>query len=174
MTTVSLEDLLLRPGDIARATGSFERIGEGLADLRLWVELNVKTSGVRMEGGHIGVALQPGLPDVDLLDPAARVTVDGRWNGQSLEQASYRLVTEPQRMPTVRGPDLPSPYGYSDEEYAGFGAEMWRAADSVGLATGGSEDALVVQLLYVTERFLQWYRDFSATRVDVDVSVYPV
>ena len=177
MTTVSLSDLLLRRGDVARAAGTFERTGEGLSGLRLWVQLGDDPSGaLRAEGGYVGVSLQPGLPDTDLLDPSARVTVEGRWNGRSLEQASYRVVKDPQPMPTVLGGDLPSPYSCSEEESAALGEEMWQAACPVALATGGSweRQAMIVQLLYVTDGFLRWYENFSAARVDVDVSVYPV
>lgn len=177
MTTLSLSDLLLRRGDSARATGTFERAGEGSSALRLWVGLGDDPSGaLRAEGGHIGVSLQPGLPDVDLLDPSERIVVEGRWTGQSLEQASYRVVKDPQPMPTVLGGELPSPYSCSDDEYAALAEEMSQAAEPVALATGASweRQAMIVQLLYVTDGFLRWYRDFSAARVDVDVSVYPV
>lgn len=176
VTTVSLRDLLLRPGDIARATGTLERTSEGPSGRRLWVQLSHDPSGARqVEGGSIGVVLRPDLPGVDLLDPSALVTVEGRWTGRSLEEASYRVATDPQTMPTVLGGELPSPYPCSDEEYGAIGEEMSAAAAPVALGTGSSweRQAMIIQLLYVTDRFLRWYEDFTAARVDVDVSVYP-
>lgn len=175
VTTLLLRDLRLERGDRARTIGTLDPVGSGSAGQPLWVEPHWRPyDGTRLDGGSIGVTFQPGSVDTTVLDHSTRVVVEGRWNGEGLERASCQLVTDPQPMPTVRGVDPPAPATYTEDEWAGFHHEMRDAAGSLLLTGGGTADSLSVQLLYVTDDFLEWYAGFSAVRVDVHVSVYPV
>lgn len=164
-----MNDLVVQEGEQIEVVGELDLEGP-----RLWVPPSWRPdSGTRLEGGDIGITLAgPGLPR-----QAAKmlVVLRGRWTRSGVLDATVSPIDGSNHAVSMPGKlNSPSPKSLSMAGREAVNSEVWNHAEPVGLAIGADSRAILLQLLFVTTEFAEWYHGFDATRVDIHVSVVPI
>ena len=164
----SLNELILEPGTRAVAFGRLEPAEDQTYALWVVPGYNPETS-CRVAGGVVSVVPKEWPAEL----PAGTVNVTGMWTGEGLVEASITEARRPVAEPWVGDPGTVAMSQLGPERHSELSHRLVSASVEPVLGIGGSDDGIVMHVLYITPSLVEAYRNLPV-RADIYAAITPL
>ncbi|MDF2582193.1 MAG: hypothetical protein K0R33_836 [Mycobacterium sp.] len=164
----SLNDLILEPGRRAVAFGRLEAAADQTYALWVVPAYNPQAS-CRVAGGVVPVMPMQRAGEV----PSSTVNVTGTWTGEWLVDASVTEGPRPLAKPWLGEPGAVAMSQLGLERHRELSDRLVSASVEPVLGIGGSDDGIVLHVLYVTPSLVEACRNLPV-RADIYAAITPL